>query len=224
MNFFKSELIFASIIFFSSQCAVNQEYTIEKYNHERDEQAVIKMLNDTPQYLRYETLGMPAGTTEKYITSPTYTTEVIRVNGKTIGFINYLAYNLDIFTFHIMRFGFINLMSIDKEYQGVGYGKILFAYAVDQLIKLKCPTIMLNAKLSNTKARNMYEKAGFSPRIAGDDVLYTLKTNVLPSELPQGNIIQRHPYASLMIAACLGATYFAWTDLKKQILRLMGTV
>lgn len=207
---------FLSILFFSTMVAARQDYTIEKYNHERDGQAIIKMLNDTPHYLRYESMGMPAGTTEKCFTNPYYITDVIRVNGKTIGFVNYFAQNIEILTFHIMRLGIIHLMGVDTEYQGQGYGKILFQHAIDQLKELKTPTIWLNAKMSNTKARNLYEKAGFSARPAGDDVIYSLQTNIPAKDLPQGNFIQRNPVTSLLMASSLiGGSYWAWNHFKQ---------
>ena len=215
MTIFKYIKTLVISLFITTSIFASESATIEKYNEQRDSTAIIKILNDTPQYLRYEFLGCPSGTTEKYITSPSYITEVVRVDGKTAGFINYIAHNSTLLTFHLMRRGTIHLMGVDTEYQGKGYGKLLLNHAIEQLTILKVPKISLNTKLDNIKAQSIYEKAGFKGMAAGTEVYYTKEIDIPADQLPQGNIIQRNPKISALIAATGISSYLWWKHIAK---------
>lgn len=184
---------------------------IEKYQPNRDHDMIVKILNDYPVYLRYEHIGYKPGTTEKYLTSPKYITDVLRVDGKTVGFINYGVWDITLLTFNFGRVGLIHLMGVDKEYQRKGYGRMLFQHAVENLKDRNTPVIMLSTKADNVNAIALYEKEGFlcllSPyhRANAQDLFFTRKVDVAADKLPKGNIIQRYPKTSgivVLIALC----------------------
>jgi ribosomal-protein-alanine N-acetyltransferase len=210
----KSVLMVALVlaVFVNLQAA---ELVIERYQPSRDGDAVIKILNDYPAYLRYESAGYASGTTEKYLNSAKYSTDVLRVDGKTIGFINYIAQDITLLTFNFGRMGLIHLMGVDKEYQRKGYGRILFQHVVERLKELNTPTIMLATKRENSAAIALYEKEGFlcalSPhaRATAKDLFFMLSVEVPADKLPKGNIIQRNPKAffTLAVVAVCGFMY-----------------
>jgi len=151
MNFsFKNLFFLLSLILANNTQA--STISIEKYSHERDYEVAKKIFNENPDYLTYEAMGMPQGTTEKYLTHDKYITEVIRVDGQTVGFINYIAYNAELLTFHIMRSGLIHLVGIDAEHQGKGYGKQLMQHAIQQLHNLNTPNDYVKCKSAQYKS------------------------------------------------------------------------
>jgi ribosomal protein S18 acetylase RimI-like enzyme len=186
-----------------------ENWSIELYQPERDGQVVRQILKDNQQNLTYESRGDPAGTTEKYLESKKYTTEVLRVNGKTIGFVNYTAYNFELLTFFISRRGLIHLIGIDKNEQSKGYGKLLFQHAVRELKKQKIQYILLSVNRENSIARSLYEKEGFClMETYSPIVLYILMIDLPADQLPKGNIIQRHPRISLAaVLSCIAGWY-----------------
>jgi ribosomal protein S18 acetylase RimI-like enzyme len=204
----------------SNAYAMHENAEIVPFQEERDFPAIQKILNDYPGELRYESLGYAAGTTEKYIKSPKYKTDVLRVDDTTVGFVNYAADNFTLLTFHLNRYGVLHLLGVDKDHQKQGFGKLLVRHAVKELEKLKAPNLSLTVKRDNIAARTLYEKEGFATRFADLSHLppelqakfatlpmpYTKNLDIPADELPKGNIIQQYPGTSLAIgAASLGA-------------------
>ena len=218
--------------------------TIERYQPARDRQAVLQIIKDNYHFLAYESIGQKEGTTEKYLTSSKYTTDVLRVGDTTVGFVNHVAYNFTIFTFHVFRRGLINLIGVDKAFERKGYGTQLLRHAVSELEKLKTPAIGLAVNRNNKKAIALYEKEGFtcslSPQVIEAQkkafppqvlekmpVFYVRTLNIPKSELPQGNIIQRYPKTSLVLAvAGIGSAVALKNriDLKAMVSRLRSNI
>ncbi len=177
---------------------------IERYQQQRDGTAVQKILTAFP-HLTYESRGYAAGTTEKYLVSPKYATDVLRVDGKTVGFVNYAAYDMNILSFHIARHGLLHLIGVDTEHQKKGYGTLLLDHAIEELKKLNAPNIILAVQSDNINAQKLYEKKNFQcpmqTRIKGKDFYYRLKLDIPSDRLERGNILQRRPKASLSLAA-----------------------
>ncbi|MFA6066156.1 MAG: GNAT family N-acetyltransferase [Candidatus Babeliaceae bacterium] len=197
---------------------------IERYNKARDGEAIQKILKDNYETLTYEFLGQPEGTTNKYLESSKFITDVIRIDGKTIGFVNYIAYNGTFCTFHIGRYGMIHLIGIDTDYQHNGYGEMLLDHALATLKQENTPIIFLAVKTDNVKARSLYEKKNFScnlPPAAQShtpQLFYSLTVEVPADQLPQGNFVQRYPKTCLGITIIgIGAYMYATHWLKSAL-------
>jgi len=189
--------------------------SIVSYNDKRDRNAVVAILDAYPHYLRYETIGKPAGTTEKYLTTKNYFTYVLRKNDKTIGFINYSSYEKYFLTFYFGRQGLIHLMGVDSKNQKKGYGLLLLNHALNHLKELNTPDIMLTVKRDNVWAQKLYKKAGFEGLLtyqSMDDWFFTKKLNVDTSKHPRGNIIQRYPrtFCLTLLGSVAAIAYYAW--------------
>lgn len=52
-------------------------------------------------------------------------------------------------------------IAIKKEYQGKGYGEKLLKFMIKEAIKNNCEFMHLEVRVSNIKAKNLYEKFGF---------------------------------------------------------------
>ncbi len=207
-NICKNICLFLSLIVTT---ALANTVSIEPYNHERDFQAIQHILDATPHYVRYESMGYPAGTTEQYLVNPQFVTEVLRVDNKTVGFVNYYMHHVHVLTFYLLSIGLVHLIALDPAYQGKGYGAQLLAHVIEKMEQNNMPTAMLNVKVNNTKARKLYEKAGFVPLAhAGDDIFYTKQLNIPTDKLPQGNSIQRHKKISTAIAVLTLASLVWW--------------
>lgn len=182
---------------------------IKPYKEERDYAAVQQILSDYPS-LTYEALGKSEGTTEKYLSSSKYITDVLRVDDQTVGFINYCAHNFELLTFHIKRSGMIHLLGIDQRHQRKGYGQMLLTHAVSKLEELKVPQIFLTVKRDNSAARRLYEKTGFvcmipiEAQVTMSDLFYSRMISIPVEELPQGNCIQRYPKSWLALMVAMG--------------------
>ena len=57
--------------------------------------------------------------------------------------------------------GYINNLAIKKEYQGKGYGKMLFEDLLERAQKFEVKTLTLEVEDDNTRAINLYKKYGF---------------------------------------------------------------
>lgn len=73
-------------------------------------------------------------------------------------------------------------VGVAKSYQGRGYGKALLAYLIKLARDEHCDRIVLEARVSNTTARKMYEAAGFKEIITrksyyddGEDAVLMIK-------------------------------------------------
>lgn len=206
--------IFILVIMCNIFCASDHIVTIERYQSVRDKEAVQKICNDHYNYLMYESLGLPEGTTMKYIESKNYITDVLRVNNKIVGFVNYTLKDWYLLTFYLGRYAMVNLMGVDTEHQYQGYGTRLLKHSMLELQKLQASTIMLTVQKDNVRARKLYEKEGFLLKfpvvenIIGG-LIYTYKLDVLPDNLPQGNIIQRNKRTAAALFVS-GATLLLW--------------
>lgn len=206
-------LIFILVIMCNIFCASDHIVTIERYRSARDRETVLKILNDHYNYLMCESSGRPEGTTIRIIDSGYGTTDVLRVDNKTVGFVNYFLPPWRIITFFCGRNALINLIGVDKEHLHQGYGTQLLKHAISELEQLQVSRIRLWVKKDNVHARKFYEKEGFLQRVPAvenvDDPYYAYWFDCLPDNLPQGNIIQRNKKtaAALFVA---GATLLLW--------------
>ena len=62
---------------------------------------------------------------------------------------------------HINKFGFIENIEINKNFQGMGYGKLLLEHLIEESKKLNCYKLILNVSEVNNIAKGLYEKVGF---------------------------------------------------------------
>lgn len=218
---FTKILILTLIFNFFSTYTIEKNIEIIKFNPEQHKEDVLKIIKNDAKYLTYEALGYPQGTTEKYLTSSKYKTDVLLIDSKVIGFINYISYDLSLLTFNFGRHGIIHLMAIDKNHRKKGYGKLLFNHAITELNKCYVPIITVSVKKDNKAAIKLYEQAGFENTLENSlasirtenpelykkiyesmqDLYYTKKFDVPEYLLPKGNLIQRYPKTSLAILA-----------------------
>lgn len=56
----------------------------------------------------------------------------------------------------------ITTIGIDKEFQGKGYGIMLCQALIDQAVQQRCNDILLEVRVSNVIAQNMYSNLGFT--------------------------------------------------------------
>ena len=77
---------------------------------------------------------------------------VLEVNGRVRGYIGlWITYEVaDIINFYV-----------DKEIQGMGFGKMLLEFAIKLCTLSKVETISLEVRKNNEKAISLYEKYGF---------------------------------------------------------------
>lgn len=192
---------------------------IREYKKESDEAAVSAILDQCPQYLRYESLGLPQGTTEKYINSPKYITRVLEEDQKVVGFINFTKIDRKLWFLNFGSTGLIHLIGVDESAQGKHYGKILFQHAIAALLEEGISQFFLTVKVDNQKARSLYEKLGFQLMfVAGNDCFYvanfanpkaskpTLEEKVLKYSL-------QHPIQTLVALAVGG--YLTYKGFKR---------
>lgn len=136
------------------------ETSITPYNHERDYEAVKAILEADSKDLLYP--GQPLEYTARYLTSPKYKTDVLRVNGQTIGFVNYCVYDATLLWFiNLGRVSILHLLGINKEHRRKGYAQLLSEHAIESCKKDGASVIQLQTKVENTAARTLYEKLGF---------------------------------------------------------------
>jgi ribosomal protein S18 acetylase RimI-like enzyme len=106
-----------------------------------------------------------------YLQDPQFQTKVIRVDGVSVGFINYICCNVP----DTGLMGFIHLLGIDAAYRRKRYGQALLAYAINDLRKQAVLYIQLFAKKNNPIASAFYKKMGFSESFfSSDEMLYHL--------------------------------------------------
>jgi ribosomal protein S18 acetylase RimI-like enzyme len=192
------------------------DIVIAPYDKSRDFYAIEAILQDNRTLLMYEAAGGSCGTTQKYLDSSKYLTYVLRVDDRTVGFINYVAYDINFFTFHFGRCGLIHLLGVDKQQQGKGYGRQLLEYALADLTKLKVSRINVAVKKENLRAIGLYKKANFicpitpelAARLPNDMPLVMVFETGIPFDVSRGNIIQRYPwpftaFGIVAIGACV---------------------
>ncbi len=201
----KNSYLLPTLLFFASTYgsddSIPKKATIEFYDHARDAKAVSSIIEKTA-----ETLCMSPMTTEdlmKYVESKNYQTKVMRVDGSTIGFINYVDTTRSFLTFNIpfLNYHYINAFAIDPGFQKKGYGSHFLSSVTSEIEQQqKTKGIRLNVKTDNIPARCLYKKVGFEPMAESPLFCSMVKESDVPaSELPQGNIIQRHPKTALAL-------------------------
>jgi len=204
------------------------QVVIREYQKERDEAAVIAILNQCPQFLRYETAGLPAGTTEQYINSSKYTTHVLQEDDKTVGFVNFIKIDKKILFLNFGCYGMIHLMGVDESHQGKQYGKYLLSDAIRSLLNEGVSQMVLTAKLNNERARRLYEKSGFKLfACLGEDCIYSV--NFINEKAPQPTREQKileyalqNPRKSALVLAALvaGGGYLGYKAARALIHKL----
>jgi len=129
--------------------------TIMPYNHERDEKAVVGMIQqfsrelDSYPIIRPQLLGRQNIATGAYQKGG-----VARTDKETIGFVVYGGQPGQLFT--------ISNMAVDTPHQSKGCGKKLLSHAVDEAEKKQAYFVMIHVNFNNQKAQEFYEKNGFS--------------------------------------------------------------
>lgn len=195
---------------------------IERYQPERDCAAVQIISDESHDDFLAESGNAPMKTIETYLKDAQYITKVLRVNGQTVGFINYKAFNHTCLTFYIRRCGLIHLLGIKKQHWRKGYGRKLLQHALADLQQQNVSWVELCVRRTNMKARILYEKEGFLCTIPNafqrhlSDLMYARYFPINMKALPKGNLMQRHPKISLAlitIAGAIGLLYWIkpWT-------------
>jgi ribosomal-protein-alanine N-acetyltransferase len=190
-----------------------EHFTIEKYQDERDWPAIAQIIAGHTD-LEWELTGHAQGTSRAMLKYWFQVTEVLRVDSKTIGFVNYRWWRGHFLTFFVRPWVSLYSIGIDKKYQHQGYGKVLLQHVIEQATNKYASAVTLATNVNNTVARHMFEQAGFTLAQIEYDVVanYDLTIDIPADKLPQGNIIQRHSGESL--ATLVAATVLAWEKLK----------
>jgi ribosomal protein S18 acetylase RimI-like enzyme len=156
---------FLAILLFTISCFAQVHAAaifIEPLQEERDMPMVEHILNEYAAVLAYETAGYNEGTTIGYLKNPDYMTDVLRVDGETVGFINYkVEWPPFILKWFMSPRGLIHLIGIEREYQRKGYGSLLLRHALKVLKRKNLSEVFLCVKKDNIVARAFYEKEGF---------------------------------------------------------------
>jgi ribosomal-protein-alanine N-acetyltransferase len=77
---------------------------------------------------------------------------VLEINGQIIGFLSY---------FYILDEAELFLITVKKEFQGLGYGKILLEHLLNKLKENNVKVCYLEVSSKNSRAINLYKKFGF---------------------------------------------------------------
>ncbi len=183
------------------------EAIITLYNAARDRQAVRAIIEETADTLMI--FPMPIDEVMKAIESPNYKTKVVLLEGKVVGFINYVDCTRTFLTFLVSNRYLINSFALAKDAQGKGYGSQLFSSVLDEIeASQSVVDVFLFVKSSNEIARNLYAKSGFVLDAEIPDIcIMSKKMATSTDKLPKGNLIQRYPKTSLALAAVAYCAY-----------------
>ena len=141
---------------------IRSEVVIELFQENRDMPAIQKILDTYRSVLAYEASGCKEGTTKGYLVNPEYITKVLRVDGKTVGFINYTIEEPPFLLKLFMNSnGLVHLMGVESKHQSKGYGKVLLDHVLQELKGKDIHKVLLCVKTENNLARKFYEKEGF---------------------------------------------------------------
>lgn len=77
---------------------------------------------------------------------------VLEINGQIVGYLSY---------FYILDEAELFLIAVKREYQSLGYGKILLEYLLNKLKENNVKVCYLEVSAKNSKAINLYKKFGF---------------------------------------------------------------
>lgn len=139
------------------------ELELKPFDQDRDYQAIRSIINAYPDYLDWDRIGCPSGTTDSYFLSGINQTTVARIDGMTIGFVNFRK--VDDVDYRNKKRGRIELLGVCPSHQRNGYGSILLASALATLKKTNISSIELGVKAENITARRLYERHGFKEKI-----------------------------------------------------------
>ena len=139
--------------------------TIRPYQKETDQQALIAIIMQSPQYL----LGEEWGTTQeeqlakakKYLESDKYATLVLEIDKEPVGFVNYCVYPILNETVAMLH-----LLGVSNNHKRRGYGSLLAHKALEAIKKEKPAYVMLTVQSKNKPAVALYEKLGFKSMYA----------------------------------------------------------
>jgi len=133
---------------------------IKDYNPKRDYQNIVQNFKDDNFWLVEEGLNLDFDyilNTHSPNKHPQYKgklkIKVLLDHGKFAGFITY--YKKSYYR------GFIQFLSVSKNFRGKGYGKKLVQYAIKDLFSMGCTQIGITTRLINKWARNIYTSLGF---------------------------------------------------------------
>lgn len=153
-------------------CQQEQGYYVYEFNDdERDIRDVEKTFQDDFYWLTtrdsYDVRAMLTRRTSEF-TDPAVNNNMSiyimrdRLTDAFIGFV----------TFFRLSFykGQILFVSVNKAFQGRGYGQKLTEFALDQMKKMGMIKATLFTRLNNTKARKLYERVGFKESSRVNDV------------------------------------------------------
>jgi len=161
----KWNLLTASLcttLFLSGCIGSSYDKDIVDFNHGRDTKEILKIFYDdwdwlfpgpdySPEYiLKHKIPG-------KELYQARYRgklqIKVLRIDGQVAGFTTYYKKNF--------YEGQVQFVAVSQDFRRQGYGRRLTISAVKGLFALKCKKVFLFTRLSNTRARSLYESLGF---------------------------------------------------------------
>lgn len=140
---------------------------IRDFNFARDAQALVERIEIDKYWLSAE-----PDLDEQFILKTHSPNKDPRYFGKL--FIKVL-YDEDVFagfvTYYQKRFneGWVQFLSVNKQFRGKGYGKKLLSYAVEQLFDMGCTRVGLVTRISNTWAQRIYDALHFKDMWRDDE-------------------------------------------------------
>lgn len=163
--------IFLSVLLSVATIATNTLFPadivveIVSYDVERDYEAVRDIFIADSKHLTYP--DKPLEYTEQYLTSKNYITKVCRVDGKTVGFVNYCVYEAK-FLWGLVNLGtrgLVHLLGIDSDHRRNGYAERLMRVALEDIREQDAKKVILSVESDNEGALKLYEKLGFEKSI-----------------------------------------------------------
>ncbi len=144
---------------------VSKAPVMRPYQKETDQQALIAIIMQSPQYLLGEEWGATKeeqlAKAKKYLESDKYRTLVLEIDKEPVGFVNYCVYPIPKETIAMLH-----LLGVSKDHKRQGYGTLLANKALEAIKKEKPAYIMLSVMSKNKPAIALYEKLGFKPLYA----------------------------------------------------------
>lgn len=156
-------LAFSSYFFWGYD---NQNNGIYDYNAARDKQAIKKMFHDDWKMLYFGDFDkmseddfnvdflLDNASSSQYLALHDSISKVLRVDGKTVGFLNY--YPKSDYWWHM------HFLIVDQEYRNKGYASKLVQYFIDDAVARGAVKVSTFTRVVNAKARAVYQgKFGF---------------------------------------------------------------
>ncbi len=153
--------------YLSSACQESQDIqaTIRKYNHDTDCKCVKKIIQDNYKHLYHNVLSDIGQGTNQLISDclqNRYKTHWVLIHeNKVVGFIVFYQEYFDDQEYSLENklTGYIELLAVDQEYRGKGFGKMLLNRAQEELLNAGRTVFVLNCH--NKDSFGFYEKCGF---------------------------------------------------------------